>query len=122
MVPCGTSFYKYWRSHIDLQDKRINHVYKKTLSERVCSLTSPLNLTGYDSVLCVCRDCYNQAPLFCVCFFWSSVMRLLALILLFIFAFPVAAKSLAGSIGLFVYPAKDQDKQQREQDDNQCYA
>lgn len=49
-------------------------------------------------------------------------MCLLALILLFIFAFPVAAKSLAGSIGLFVYPAKEQDKQQREQDDYRYYA
>ena len=49
-------------------------------------------------------------------------MRIPALILLVIFAFPVAAQSLSGSVGLFVYPAKDQSKQQQEQDDYQCYA
>ena len=48
-------------------------------------------------------------------------MRLLVSVLLITFSLPAMAQSLAGSIGLFVYPPEDKTTSQREQDDYQCY-
>jgi hypothetical protein len=48
-------------------------------------------------------------------------MRLLILSLMLLLPFQASASSLAGSIGLFVYPPEGKTQSEREQDDYQCY-
>ena len=49
-------------------------------------------------------------------------MRFSVFALLLLFTGPLLAQSLSSSVGLFVYPAQDQNKEKQEQDDYQCYA
>lgn len=48
-------------------------------------------------------------------------MRLLILSLMLLLPFQASASSLAGSVGLFVYPPEGKTQSEREQDDYQCY-
>ena len=49
-------------------------------------------------------------------------MKLLATLILVFVALPCLAQSLAGSVGLFVYPPDDKTADERGQDDYQCFA
>ena len=48
-------------------------------------------------------------------------MRVLILSLMLLLPFQASASSLAGSVGLFVYPPEGKTQSEREQDDYQCY-